>query len=53
MKTETILLLIISGVVLYEYSKKSADGIHWISCEDPNADPVMCGLLDGGMQTNL
>jgi hypothetical protein len=46
MKTENIVLLIIAGVILYEFSKKpEGGGVHWINCDDPKADPVMCGLL--------
>jgi hypothetical protein len=45
MKAESIVLLIIAGVILYEASKKQAGGIQWINCDDPNADPVMCGLI--------
>lgn len=44
MKTSTILLLIIAGVILYEHSKQQS-GIQWISCNDPKADPVMCAWM--------
>lgn len=44
MKTSTILLLIAAGVILYEHSKQQ--GVQWISCNDPKADPVMCALME-------
>lgn len=43
MKTSTVLLLVIAGVILYEHSKQQ--GVQWISCDDPKADPVMCALM--------
>lgn len=50
MKTETMVLLLIAGVILYEYSKQQQGGIRWISCDDPNADPVMCKWLEEHQQ---
>lgn len=45
MKTQNIFLLLIAGVILYEYQKQKSGDIQWISCDDPRADPVMCRLI--------
>lgn len=60
MKTENILVLVLIGYVLWKSKQPqqptvpawqgpiqqgTGDGLTWISCSEPGADPIMCQWL--------
>ena len=44
MKGETVLLIAVGALILYEYSKQQ-NAIKSVTCGQPGSDPVFCALL--------